>query len=104
MMEVHRQRCQQCGSIDSRNILIRKPDVPTTIYVRCAKCGELVARYKLSEYYHHGKGLDSFLRSRGAVVSESGRDMLAEFDRAQTESIEGYQQALEYLKSHNKPV
>ena len=103
-MEIHRQQCQGCGSIDTRNILVREPEHPTTIYVRCAKCGELVARYKLSSYYHHGKGMDSFLRSLGSDASDSGRDMLAEFKNVQAESLECYERALENLQKQDKPV
>ena len=60
-MEVHRQQCQHCGTFDARNILVRETGLPMTIYVRCTQCGELVARYKLSEYYHHGMGVESYL-------------------------------------------
>jgi hypothetical protein len=103
-MEVHRQRCQQCGSIDVRNILVREDEVPAVIYVRCSQCGQLVARYKLIEYYHHGKGVDSFIRSIGAAAAESGRDVLNQFNQSQAESIDGYEQALKYLQERDKPV
>ncbi len=103
-MEVHRQQCQKCGSINVRNILVRELDLPTTIYVRCAECMELVARYKLREYYHHRKGIESFLKSQGAAEVESGREMLDEFNRIETDSIAGYTEALQYLETHDKPV
>ena len=103
-MEVHRQQCQKCGSINVRNILVREPDLRTTIYVRCAQCLELVARYKLREYYHHGKGIESFLKSQGAAAVESGRKVLDEFSRIETESVAGYEEALKYLEAHDKPV
>ncbi len=103
-MEAHRQQCQNCQSIDTRNLLVRQVDEQTVVFVRCAKCGELVARYKLIEYYHHGKDVESFLRSRGAVAVESGRRMLQEFERVKSESIEGYEEALEYLREHDKNV
>ena len=45
-MEVHRQRCQSCGSRDMRNVLVRQPNEPQTVFVRCVECGELVARYR----------------------------------------------------------
>lgn len=103
-MEVHRQRCQQCQSLDVRNILVREIAAPMAVYVRCAQCGQLVARYKLSEYYHHGKGVESFIRSMGAAAAESGRDVLDQFQRSQSASLEGYQHALEYLNEHGKSV
>lgn len=104
MEEIHRQTCQSCGSIDLRNILVREPDLPTTIYVRCAKCGELVARYKLSDYYHHGKGIESFLRSHRFLSQESGRSVLEEFKKTQMDSEKGYERVLKYLREHGKEV
>ena len=103
-MEINRQTCQSCGSIDVRNIIARESDLPMTIYVRCAKCGELVARYKLREYYHHGKDVDSFLRSQAAAIAESGRNVLGEFRRTQKESVEGYEVVLKELEKEGKEV
>lgn len=103
-MEVHRQRCQACRSIDLRNILVREVGRPQVVFVRCAQCGELVARYELSAYYHHGKDLESYLRSQGAASAESGRRMLDEFKRAQTEATEGYETVLTKLTELEKPV
>ncbi|MDF1815093.1 MAG: hypothetical protein P1V20_23015 [Verrucomicrobiales bacterium] len=103
-MEVHRQRCQACQSIDVRNILVRRQGEPTAVYVRCANCGELVARYQLSDYYHHGKGPESFYRSIGADACDSGRRALEIFNRAKEDSIQGFKDALERLKEENKEV
>lgn len=103
-MEVHRQQCQKCLGIELRNIVVREPAAPTAIYVRCAKCGELVARYELSDYYHHGKGIESFLRSKRTTVEDSGRRMLREFDRARTKAEEGYEQVLQELQRQGKEV
>ena len=72
--------------------------------LRCAQCGELVARYKLREYYHHGKSLESFLRSQGAATAESGRHVLGEFRRAQKESVQGYEMVLKELEKEGKEV
>ncbi len=103
-MEVHRQRCQACGSLDVRDILVRRQAEPTTVYVRCSHCGELVARYRLRDYYHHGKGVDSYLRSIGGDDGDSGRAALADFKRIQEESLAGYAAALEMLKEVDKEV
>ena len=40
-MQVNRQTCQQCGSIDVRNIIARDPGSPTVIYVRCGQATSL---------------------------------------------------------------
>jgi hypothetical protein len=82
---------------DMRNIVVREAGAPTTIYVRCLGCGELVARYRLSEYYHHGKGIESYLRSLGSAAGESGRDYLTEFHRIKAETEQGYEEALRQL-------
>lgn len=103
-MEVHRQTCQACGSIDVRNILVRKAERPATVFVRCGQCRELVACYELSDYYHHGKGIESYLKGRGASGSDSGRQWLAEFRRVQERSSKGYAEALEELEKDHREV
>ena len=103
-MEVHRQQCQACKGRELRNILVRTSSEPHTVYVRCANCGELVARYRLREYYHHHKGVESYLRSAEHLHGESGRHFLDEFERIRRESLEGYAEALEELRRANKPI
>ncbi len=101
-MEIRRQQCQQCGSRDAHNILVRDTDALMTIYVRCLGCRALVARYKLNEYYHHGEGIESFLRSLGAAAGESGRDYLAEFQRIQDESVCSFEEVCRELEKQEK--
>ncbi|MHC4102360.1 MAG: hypothetical protein ACYSW1_15950 [Planctomycetota bacterium] len=103
-MDIHRQQCQACRSFDQRNILVRETGRPEAVYVRCLGCGRLVARYELSAYYHHGKGVESWLRSRGIASVESGRDTAAEFEEAQRTAVEGYEQVLAKLEEMGKPV
>ncbi len=103
-MEVHRQHCQTCDTFETRNIVVRKPNQPLTVYVRCSNCKGLIARYRLQEYYHHGKSAESFFRSRGAVAVESGRRMLNEFKQAEDESLEGFEEAVAYLLEHGKQI
>ncbi len=103
-MDIHRQQCQACRSIDLRNILVRETGRPEAVYVRCIACGELVARYELSAYYHHGKGIESWLRSRGIASAESGRDTIAEFEVVQKAAVGGYQLVLAKLEEMGKPV
>ena len=96
-MEVHSQKCQACQSQKLSNLLVREPGQSQTVYVRCAECGELVARYRLREYYHHGKGIESWLRSRDPAASESGRDVHGEFERVQQDALQGFVAALAVL-------
>lgn len=96
-MELHRQTCQACGSREHQNLLCREPGHADVVYVRCARCGELVARYALSGYYHHGKGVESYLRSVQGPV-ESGRRILEEFEAARHEALEGFARALHELE------
>lgn len=102
-MEVKRQTCQACQSIDLRNIIVRDGH-DQVIYVRCAKCKELVARYILKEYYHHGKGIESYLRARGATGGDSGRAWLDSFKKSQEKAIVGYEEALKALDAAQKDV
>jgi len=103
-MEVHRQRCQICQSLRLNNLVTRDADGGTIIYARCADCGELVARYRLRDYYHHGKGVESYLRSLDPGNAESGRRMLAEYNDIQAKALEGFQRALEQLDKDGKPL
>lgn len=103
-MDIHRQQCQACRSFDLRNILVRETGRPEAVYARCLGCGRLVARYELSAYYHHGKGVESWLRSHGTTSVESGRDTLAEFEEVQKAAVEGYEQVLAKLEEMGKPV
>lgn len=103
-MEVHRQRCQKCNSLEMKNILTRENKLPTVVYLRCADCGELVARYELSDYYHHGKGIESFLRSRTVDMAESGRHLLELFEEAERRATEGYAEAVAELERQGKKI
>jgi hypothetical protein len=103
-MQVHRQTCQQCGSIDVRNIIAREAGRATTIYVRCTECRELVASYQLADYYHHGKGIESYLRNHGVGAGDSGRQWLAEFDQIKHKAIEEFEEVLRVLAEQNKEV
>jgi RNase P subunit RPR2 len=103
-MDIHRQQCQACQSFDMRNILVRETGRPPAVFVRCVACGKLVARYELGNYYHHGKGIESWLRSRGIASVESGRDTLAEFEEIQRAAVEGYKQVLAKLEEMGKAV
>jgi len=103
-MDIHRQQCQACRSFDLRNIVVRETGRPHAVYVRCLGCTRLVARYELSSYYHHGKGVESWLRSRGIASAESGRDTATEFEEAQKAAVEGYERVLAKLEEMGKPV
>jgi len=102
-MDVKRQTCQACQSIDVRNIIVRD-GTDQVIYVRCANCKELVARYQLNDYYHHGKGIESYLRAHGASGGDSGRAWLDAFKKSQKKAITGYEEALHELESAHKTV
>ena len=102
-MEVHRQTCQQCHSIDLRNVIVRDRESPTKIYVRCGNCQNLVAYYELSMYYHEGKGIESFLRGR-REGTDSAREFMTEFKRLQERVNEGYEQAIGNLIDQQKEI
>ena len=97
-MQVVVQKCQECGSQEVRNILVRKPGRAQLVYVACAGCGELVARYRLRDYYHHGKGIESFLRAAGAVHGDSARGLLGEFEQTKGEAVEEFEEVKRILE------
>ena len=103
-MQVSRQTCQQCGSIEVRNILVREPGQPTVVFVRCVGCRELVAWYQLSGYYHHGKGIESYLKAHGHASGDSARAWLKEFNETKNQALEGYEAALKELADADKEV
>ncbi|MEM6980131.1 MAG: hypothetical protein AAF539_10745 [Planctomycetota bacterium] len=103
-MDVKRQTCQSCRSIDVRNLIVRGDRGEQTIFVRCAHCKELVARYELKNYYHHGKGIESYLRANGRHNSESGREWMKAFEDSQQRAMMGYDEALRFLSEHQKEV
>ncbi len=87
-----------------RNILVREPGRPASVYARCAECGKFVALYELSDYYHHGKGVESYLRSHGSAAAESGRDALGSFERAKEKALAGFEAAVEHLEEEGKAI
>ncbi|MEM6456577.1 MAG: hypothetical protein AAF772_15905 [Acidobacteriota bacterium] len=97
-MEVHRQQCQACGSRRLNNILAREARLRTVVYVRCADCSALVARYELADYYHHGRGVESFLRSHDPGLAESGRQMMTLFKQAEKRAVEGFRAVMAILE------
>jgi uncharacterized Zn finger protein len=101
-MDIHRQQCQSCVTSEVRNILVREANLPTIVYVRCVHCGRLVARYELSDYYHHGKGIESFLSSRRGRVEDSGREMMKQYDEAKRKAIEGFKEVVTRLEELGK--
>ncbi|MEQ8769117.1 MAG: hypothetical protein RIB60_01255 [Phycisphaerales bacterium] len=103
-MEVHRQQCQSCLSYKVHDVLVREAGQPQTVYVICANCHELVARYRLQNYYHHGKGAESFMRSREGKGADSARELLEEFDRTKHDAHDGYARVLKILAEQHKAL
>ena len=102
-MDVKRQKCQSCRSIDVRNIIVRDGS-DQAIFVRCAKCKELVARYQLKDYYHHGKGIESYLRAHGMGDGDSAREWMDLFNKSQEQAVVGYDEAIKVLESTNREI
>ena len=100
-MRVHRQRCQACGSLEHNVLLVREPGLPQVVLVRCAACRELVARYELSAYYHHGRGYESWIASFHGSA-ESGRDLLHRFGEVKATAVRQFQRVVERLKADGR--
>ncbi len=99
-MEVHIQKCQKCGSRNTRNILVR--DEQQKVFVQCRDCQSLVARYVLSTggggYYHAGKGFESFLRSVEREVGfSSGKELQDQFENLGEEVDQEYEDLKDIL-------
>lgn len=98
-MELHIQKCQNCGSRQLRNILVRNLD--QKVYVQCRACEQLVARYILTPggYYHEGKEFESFLRSIELEGDpSSAKDLRQLFEDTRINSQQEYHNVLELLK------
>ncbi|MEM8883139.1 MAG: hypothetical protein AAGD14_03630 [Planctomycetota bacterium] len=103
-MEIRRQRCQKCQSLDLHNIIERKPGQRTLVFVKCARCDDLVARYELSGYYHHGRGLESWIRAGGRIPEESGRDTNKWFRDYEEKVMAQYKEVVDYLRAKGKEI
>ncbi|MEM7136162.1 MAG: hypothetical protein AAF500_06265 [Myxococcota bacterium] len=102
-MGVHRQRCQSCDSTRLNNLLVRQPGKDQVVLVVCAECHDLVARYELSSYYHHGKGFESWLRQvRNAT--ESALDLSEAFEKTRDNALNELAEALAKLETEGKPL
>lgn len=98
-MEIRHQTCLTCHSETLENIIVRDAGRTETIFVRCAKCREFVARYILKDYYHHGRSLDSLLQSNAANSADSGREMLSELKAREEIALEQYSKVMETLEN-----
>jgi hypothetical protein len=101
-MQVRWQRCHACDATQFEELLSGKSDGLPVVYVRCASCGALVARYELSGYYRHGEGVESLLRSHDAAAGDSGRRWLAELKEVRQETVRGYEEALARLEAQDE--
>lgn len=98
-MELHIQKCQQCGSRKMRNILVR--DESQKVYVQCRDCEGLVARYILAGggYYHAGKEFESFLRSieRDDEIT-TGRNLNEVFGHVKTSAEQEFDNVIKMMR------
>ena len=102
-MEIKIQRCQNCGSRNLRNILVRDED--QKVFVQCRDCESLVARYVLEDrgYYHAGKDFESFLRSiERTSGASSGRDIHIEFEETKVDTKKQFAEVSSYLTNKYK--
>lgn len=102
-MEAHRQTCQSCGGRDMRNIIVRAEGQRQVVLVRCIGCQQLVARYELASYYHHGKSYEAHLRNV-AVATESAIELRDAYARAQAQAPRELEEAVAFLEARGKQV
>lgn len=100
-MEVQLLTCQECGSSNLRNILIREPGEKDKIFVQCQKCEAFVSRYKIAQggYYHHGDTFESYLRgvTRADEVM-SAKKIRRQYDQLKQKTLEKFKVVLIELK------
>lgn len=104
-MEIHRQKCQNCKSRSLRNIVVRFPGHNEKIYVQCRNCKELVARYVVGYmgYFHHGKGIESFVRSvENSGDITSAKNLSTMFKQMDEEVVAEFNEALKELERQGK--
>ncbi|MDT8446651.1 MAG: hypothetical protein RRB13_07100 [bacterium] len=104
-MELHRQTCQLCGSHELRNILVREPGEYDKVFVQCAGCQEMVARYVISPggYYHAHKGYESYLRGMArSGEAMSGKRIKNEFEQTAEACEQRFVIIKELLKEQHK--
>lgn len=106
-MELHTQKCQNCQSINMKNILYRQAGKADKVYVQCQDCGEFVASYVIAPrgYYHHGKGYESFLRG----ISRSGEFMSGNrvkrlYKEHKEKEVQTFDKALSLLKNREEEI
>lgn len=101
-MEIRNQTCLFCHAKTFENIIVREAGRTQAVYVRCAECGEFVARYILKDYYHHGRTLDSLLQSTGQTM-ESGREMLTEMKEREETAVAQFAKIIEDMEQPDDP-
>ena len=101
-MDVKRQTCQSCRSMDVRNVIVRNGK-EQVIFVRCSRCRELVARYQLKDY-HHGKGIESYLRAHGVAGGDNARAWLDAFKESREQAVVDFEESLRLLKVGDKEI
>jgi len=103
-VEIHRQKCQLCGSIALKNILVRN-EKNELVYVQCQNCTKPVARYVLAArgYFHFGRGFESFLRAMTRYSGlSSGRDLNKEFKNIEVTALKDFEKTLDDLEKSGK--
>lgn len=98
-MDVVCQQCDACGSCEVLNFVVTEPGESGTVYVQCASCRQLVARFSFSSLYQHGRSFESWLRSMGPAAAESGRDFHGEFDRVRQAALDGFSEVLDTVRT-----
>lgn len=85
------------------NLVVRAEGERQLVLVRCAECHELVARYELSNYYHHGKSFESWLR-HVALDIESVIDLRDTYHSIQSRAQDELARAMADLESKGKTL
>jgi len=84
-----------------QNVLVEE-GTDLLVYVRCAECHAFIARYQVNRCYHHGKGLDSYLKSLPSFDLSSGYAILEELAALRADAVSGYQMVTKAIESNGQ--
>ena len=102
-MEIHRQQCQACKSFNLHILLVRKANEGIEqAYVVCKDCGEPVAKYELSAYFHKGRGIESFLNSMARRGDISSSRKIPRVETLEKNFVEEWQELKSLMKESGK--
>ncbi len=104
METAKREHCPYCDSVDMHNLVYMKTGQKVYVYVECADCKKLVARYTLKRYSSAAdyNAVLEYYRRRGEM--SSGRRILKEVNSHVDGMEEGWERVKELITQHEEDM